>query len=184
MSKEHPSLMMRIRKQRIAIAIVLIIAIAGVAYYQVYIGGTGNGTFRRPSTYVSLGNLTFPDESSISLSPGNTTTSINASIGDSLVFRLNSSAGSTGYDWNVSTSAGIRYINYTVVSTSTNPGGPQVRDYNFRVVQSGNQSITLQDRRQFAPYDVTATVTIQVLVGSGATTVSYMFQANGIEARA
>ncbi len=94
----------------------------------------------------------------------NLTSSISVKAGETFAIQLSSNAGSTGYDWNVSTSAGIQYLNYTVVSTSTLMGGPQVRNYFFRAVQPGNQTITLRDQRPFAPYAIAATINLQVAV--------------------
>jgi predicted secreted protein len=90
--------------------------------------------------------------------------SISANNSETFGVQLTSNAGSTGYDWNVSSSSGIQYLNYTVVSNSNLAGGSQVRDYWFKVTQASAQTVTLQDKRQFAPYDVTATIQIQVTV--------------------
>jgi hypothetical protein len=38
------------------------------------------------------------------------------------------------------------------------------RNYFFRAVQAGSQTITLQDQRQFAPYDIASTINIKVAV--------------------
>ena len=92
----------------------------------------------------------------------NLTSSISATVDGTFIVQLSSNAGSTGFDWNVSTSAGIQYLNYTVVSTSPLIGGPQVRDYFFRAVQTGSETITLRDERPFAPHAVVATIDLQV----------------------
>jgi len=94
----------------------------------------------------------------------NATEAITARAGKVFAIQLDSNAGSTGYDWSVSCSGGVQYLNYTVVSTSTLIGGPQVRNYFFRATSSGGQTITLQDKRSFAPYEVAATISIQVEV--------------------
>jgi predicted secreted protein len=94
----------------------------------------------------------------------NLSSSISARVGDTFIVQLSSNAGSTGYDWYVSASTGIQYLNYTVVSTSTLIGGPQVRDYFFKAVQAGTQTITLRDERPFAPYAVVATINLEVVV--------------------
>src|SRR5208337_3497409 len=75
----------------------------------------------------------------------NLISSISTTVDGTFIVQLSSNAGSTGYDWNVSTSAGIQYLNYSVVSTSPLIGGPQVRDYLFRAIQAGSQTITLRD---------------------------------------
>ncbi len=102
----------------------------------------------------------------------NLTSSISATVGETFIIQLSSNAGSTGYDWNVSTSTGIQYLNYTVVSTSTLIGGPQVRNYFFRAVQAGTQTITLRDERSFAPYAIAATINLQVVTQTTTTTTS------------
>jgi len=94
----------------------------------------------------------------------NLTASVSARVGQTFIVQLASNAASTGYDWNVTTSPGIRYLNYTVVSTSPLIGGPQVRNYYFMAVQAGTQTLTLRDERPFAPYAVAATISLQVTV--------------------
>jgi predicted secreted protein len=92
------------------------------------------------------------------------TSSISTSVGKTFIIQLGSNAGSTGYDWIISTSAGIQYLNYTVVSPATIAGGSDVRDYFFRAVQTGTQTITLRDERPWPPYAVAATINLQVTV--------------------
>lgn len=94
----------------------------------------------------------------------NLTSSISAKVGDTFIIQLSSNAGSTGYDWKVTTSTGIQYLNYTVVSTSTLIGGPQVRNYFFGAVKAGSQTITLQDERPFGPPAIAATINLEVAV--------------------
>jgi predicted secreted protein len=94
----------------------------------------------------------------------NVTNSISATVGETFIVQLSSNAGSTGYDWNVSTSSGIQYLNYTIVSTSPLIGGPQIRNYFFRAVQAGAQTMTLRDERPFPPYAIAATIDLQVTV--------------------
>ena len=89
---------------------------------------------------------------------------ISAKVGEVFAIQLSSNAGSTGYDWSVSCSDGVRYINYTVVSTSSLVGGPQVRNYFFHALSAGSQTITLVDRRSFAENDVAATISVRVTV--------------------
>lgn len=89
---------------------------------------------------------------------------INTTAGSTFIAQLSSNAGSTGYDWKVSTSTGITYLNYTVVSTSNLPGGPQVRDYYFRALQAGSQTITLKDERPWEPNVIAAIINLDVNV--------------------
>lgn len=92
----------------------------------------------------------------------NLSSTIDATAGETFIIQLSSNAGSTGYDWNVGTSAGIRYLNYTVVFTSALIGGAQVRNYFFQAVQAGTQTITLRDERLFASNAIAATINLQV----------------------
>jgi|GEM_PF-631870 len=94
----------------------------------------------------------------------NLTSTISAKVGETFIVQLSSNAGLTGYDWNVSTSKGVQYLNYTVVATSALMGGPQVRNYFFRAVQAGTQTITLRDERPFGPYSVASTINLTVAV--------------------
>jgi len=145
--------------------------------------GVGGNQSRRPTPFApgsytivagdEWGNLEFAYFVVTSSSNGiaeytyptsNMTTSISATTGQTFIIQLSSNAASTAYDWNVSTSAGLRYLNYTIMSTSSLIGGPQVRDYYFRTVQSGTQTITLRDERPFAPYAVAATINVRVNV--------------------
>ena len=87
-----------------------------------------------------------------------------AEVGEVFAIQLSSNAASTAYDWNATTSAGIRYLNYTVVSTSTLVGGPQIRNYFFEAVSSGAQTIVLRDQRPFAPYVVAYVISLDVQV--------------------
>jgi predicted secreted protein len=91
--------------------------------------------------------------------------SISARPGETFIIQLGSNAGSTGFDWKVSTSSGIHYLNYSTVSFATLPGGSDVRNYFFKADQTGTQTITLVDQRPWAPYETAATITIQVNVG-------------------
>jgi len=88
---------------------------------------------------------------------------ISVRVGETFIAQF-SSTGSAGYDWKVTTSSGIQYLNFTVVSTSHLPGGSQVRNYFFKAVQPGSQTITMQDQRVFAPYNTLSTVSIRVSV--------------------
>lgn len=110
------------------------------------------------ATTTTLGPVT----SVYPFSVTNTTSTISARVGEIFAVQLSSNAGSTGYDWSVSNSGGIQYLNYTVVSTSTLIGGPQVRYYFFHALTVGSQTIILQDRRSFAPGEVAATINITV----------------------
>ena len=93
----------------------------------------------------------------------NTTSTISAAVGEVFLVQLESNAGSTGFDWKVTTSSGIQYINYTSVTTTTMIGG-EMRHYYFRAVTTGNQTITLQDMRSWDPSRIPATIELKVTV--------------------
>jgi len=142
------------------IIVVLVVAVATISALFFYFP-------RTPGTETTTGTVTATTANGIIeyvLPTSNFTSSISANVGETFIIQLSSNAASTGYDWNVRTSNGIRYLNYTVVSTSNLPGGPQVRNYFFQTVQSGRQTITLRDERLFAPYDIAATINLQVTV--------------------
>jgi len=91
--------------------------------------------------------------------------SISARPGETFIIQLGSNAGSTGFDWKVSTSSGLHYLNYSTVSYATLPGGSDVRNYFFKADQTGTQTITFVNQRPWALYETAATITIQVNVG-------------------
>ncbi|HZW55307.1 MAG TPA: protease inhibitor I42 family protein [Nitrososphaerales archaeon] len=145
----------------IALILAAVITVSALAYQE--LGGNSNRTTSSTRPPQSSISTIITNGSSVYVYPtSNLSSTISPSVGKVFGVQLSSNAGSTGYDWNVSTGAGIQYLNYTVVSTSTLAGGPQVRDYWFRATQGGNQSITLQDVRQFAPHDVHATIHLLV----------------------
>ncbi|MDG6904606.1 MAG: protease inhibitor I42 family protein [Nitrososphaerota archaeon] len=173
----------------VALMIVGVILLSVAGYLAFY-----HGTSRTTSNTQNAITTTTTNGSPVYVYPtSNLSSAISARLGETFGVQLSSNAGSTGYDWNVSSSSGIQFINYTVVSTSTLVGGPEVRDYWFRASQAGNQSITLRDERQFSPHDVYATIQLLVtmpstgfqsnldtLAGGGAqlAMLSYNFQVN------
>ncbi|MDG7007227.1 MAG: protease inhibitor I42 family protein [Nitrososphaerota archaeon] len=92
------------------------------------------------------------------------TSTISAAVGEVFLVQLESNAGSTGFDWKVTCSGGIQYINYTSVSTSTVMIGGELRHYYFRALTPGNESITLQNMRFFDPSQIAATIELKVTV--------------------
>jgi predicted secreted protein len=74
---------------------------------------------------------------------GNLSGSIAANVNEVFIIHLAANTGSTGYDWNVSTSGGVSYINYTTTSVGTLPGAPAERDYRFQALTPGEATITL-----------------------------------------
>jgi predicted secreted protein len=157
------------------VLVVVAIAAASFLFYSLLQGSQGPTPSSYSFTPPPRGNSTGFTPALISLSTTDLNTSITMLTGEAVNFQLNSTA-STGYDWNVSTSSGIIYRNYTVVSTSPLAGGPQTRAYLFQALQVGNQSIQLLYQRQFAPHDVQATIDIQVTVTPAPLLVSYNFQ--------
>ena len=94
----------------------------------------------------------------------NATSTISAAAGEVFLIQLESNAGSTGFDWKVTCSSGIQYINYTSVSTSTVMIGGELRHYYFRALTPGIETITLQNMRSFDPSQIAATIELEVTV--------------------
>ncbi len=94
----------------------------------------------------------------------NATSSFSARVGEVFIIQLNSNAGSTGFDWKVTTSIGIHYINYTAVPEAPMMLGGEVRHYYFRALNVGNQTITLQNMRTWEPTQIPATIDLAVAV--------------------
>lgn len=123
---------------------------------------------------VALGlNLSHPSGTSTTTQSGpneyefptqNATSTIPARVGEVFLVQLISNAGSTGFDWRVTCSDGIHYINYTSVSTTTVMIGSDLRHYYFRAVTEGNQTITLENMRLFDPSQVAAVIDLTVVV--------------------
>lgn len=99
------------------------------------------------------------------LSQGTFNESIAANVNEVFIVHLAANTGSTGYDWNVSTSGGIRYLNYTTTSVGTLPGAPSGRDYRFQALAPGTATITLVYGRFPPAFSVTQIVeTVRVSV--------------------
>jgi predicted secreted protein len=77
------------------------------------------------------------------LSQGSLNASITAKVKEIFVIHLAANTGSTGYDWNVSTSGGVRFINYTTTRVGKLPGAPSERDYLFQAEAPGTAAIIL-----------------------------------------
>jgi predicted secreted protein len=93
----------------------------------------------------------------------NMTYSISATVGETFIIQLTASP-STGYDWNVSTSKGIQFINYTVVSSPPHGvvGGSYTRDYFFTLMATGPQTIVLRYQRSWSPSVSPTIITVNV----------------------
>jgi len=97
--------------------------------------------------------------------------SISVAVNETFVIQFSSSAYDGGYVWKVNTSAGIRYLHNTgTPSSSACTGCPYTYDYYFRAVQGGTQTMTLQAKRPFAPYDIAATINLKVVVFESSST--------------
>ena len=127
------------------------IAVAG----GIYVGITLANPHGTTTTQSAPKEYSFPT--------ANATSTISAAVGDVFLIQLESNAGSTGFDWRVTTSGGVQYINYTSVTTTTMIGG-EMRHYYFRAVTAGNQTVTLQDMRPWDPSQVAATIELRVTV--------------------
>lgn len=159
--------------------VLLVIAVAVVVLTLTTYLYPGTGSSSQTATVETS---ILPDGEKVFVYPtANATSSTSVMQDEGFAIQVSSDAGSTGYDWNVSTSGGIEYVNYTVASTSTLAGGAQVRDYHFLALDAGAQTVTLRDMRLFKPYDVAATITIHVFVsqpgsasaGSGGAAANY-----------
>ncbi|MDG6963835.1 MAG: protease inhibitor I42 family protein [Nitrososphaerota archaeon] len=150
-----------------AVVVAVVMVISGASYLLYHPPG--------PSNVTSEGTTILPNGTVVYSYPtANLSPSISVQVDQVFVVQLSSNAGSTGYDWNVSSSGGIEFLNYTVVSTSNLAGGAQARDYYFRATQPGSQSITFQYTRRFSPYDTVATIGILATV-IGPLLLSYNF---------
>lgn len=89
------------------------------------------------------------------LSQGNLSGSIVARENEVFVIHLAANTGSTGYDWNVTTSSGVHYLNYTTTQAGTLPGAPSQRDYFFKALTPGAATITLVYARLPPAFSVT-----------------------------
>lgn len=77
------------------------------------------------------------------LSQGNLSGSIVTRENEVFIIHLAANTESTGYDWNVTASSGVRYLNYTTTQAGTLPGAPSQRDYFFKALTPGAATITL-----------------------------------------
>lgn len=96
----------------------------------------------------------------------NVTTSVSAAAGETFVIRLASNP-STGYDWKVSTTPGLAYLNYTSAGGSSAIGSPVLRDYAFKSLEAGTSTITLVYERappSFSVEQIAITLVITVTV--------------------
>jgi len=90
----------------------------------------------------------------------NLQSSISTRVGETFIVQLTSSGD---YEWIVTTSDGIHFLNYTVVGMSHQPAG-EVRNYFFTAVRAGSQTITLQHQHGLRPKIVSSTIKISVSV--------------------
>ncbi len=118
-----------------ALAIVLLVAIIS-AFVLSSMPSSSSTTTSQTSTSTKF---VFTDI----VTPGSPNASVAAKVNEKFIVHLSANTGSTGYDWNVSTSAGIRYLNYTTTSEGTMPGAPSERDYLFQATAPGTATITL-----------------------------------------
>jgi predicted secreted protein len=125
----------------VSTGIVVAIAIAALVLFSMPSPQTTT-TSSTPSTSSQTSTTTKLVYTNI-FSQGNLNVSIAAKAGEVFIVHLAANTGSTGYDWNVSTSAGVRYINYTTTSVGTLPGAPSERDYRFQALTPGEATITL-----------------------------------------
>jgi predicted secreted protein len=103
------------------------------------------------------------------LSKENLSEAITVRVNEVFVIHLAANTGSTGYDWNVSASSGVRFLSYTTTKAGTLPGAPSERDYLFQAAAPGEATITLVYGRlppAFSVAQVAVTIRINVAVNS------------------
>jgi predicted secreted protein len=149
-ASSRPQESLRNKKVLAALIVVVVVGVAGALW--ITYAPSGNAQ----ATTLADGTIKY------AFSTANQNPSITGKVGEIFIVQLSSNAASTAYDWAVSTSSGVQYLNYTVVSTSALIGGPQVRNYFFHITGSGSQTVILQDKRPFAPFDVAATITLHL----------------------
>lgn len=158
---------------------------AGLLVVGILIGATG---FYAATTYqtktvtqtetttvrlTTTATVTVPGVAEYAYGGFSQNSSISASVNETFIIQFSSNAYDSGYAWNVNTSAGIQYLNNTVVSSSSVClGCLQSYYYYFRAVQGGTQTITLQAKQPFTPYAIYATINLKVVVSTQQTTVS------------
>jgi len=121
-------------------------------------------TSSKSSSYVQTSTATKYVYTDIP-SQGNLNASIAARAEEIFIIHLAANTGSTGYDWNVSTSGGVRFINYTTTRAGTLPGAPSERDYRFQALAPGTATITLVYGRlppAFSVLQIAETIRISV----------------------
>jgi len=174
------------RKLLRQVLIVAVIVVIAVGAFEVYEGNSSSSntslnsfptTF--PTSIAGISNSTFPYVGSVVfMSTGDINSSISAVTGESFVIQLQDNPASTGYDWNISTTAGVSYLNSTAVSAGSAPGSSPARNYLFQATQVGNSSITLLYQQLVSPHAVQDTIDVQVSVSPSPTLISYDFQSN------
>jgi len=166
-------------RQVLIAALVVVIAVAAFEVYEGSSSSSNNFSTTFPTTFQPISNSTFPYVPTvIVLSTASVNSTISVVTGESFVLQLTDNPSSTGFDWNITTSSGVNYLNYTVASTGASPGGSPARNYLFQAAQVGNFSITLLYQRLVSPHDVQATIDVQVSVTPAPTLLSYDFQSN------
>jgi predicted secreted protein len=143
-------------------SVVLVGTQAGTVTAQAVYGGDGNntgssgaGNLKVVASSKTFSTWTVPtSNATIPFSP--------LTVGETFIIQLSANP-STGYDWNVTTTTGIMYVNYAVVGPPPPCCGyPVTRDYFFIVTATGPQTITLRYMRSFAPSVSPTIITINV----------------------
>ena len=152
LAKTAPGAHRLLRAETLVGLVLFAIAVGGGVFFGMSLANPGGTT----TTQAAPKEYEFPT--------ANATSTISAAVGEVFLIQLQSNAGSTGFDWKVTCSSGIQYINYTSVSTATMMIGGELRHYYFRALAPGNETITLQNMRFFDPSQVAATIELRVTI--------------------
>jgi predicted secreted protein len=129
---------------RLVMALSIVVAVVVISAFTLTLRPSPQPTTvaSTSSSYVQTSTTTKLVYTDI-LSQGNLNMSIAARVNEAFVVHLAANTGSTGYDWNVSTSGWVRFINYTTTKVGTLPGAPSERDYLFQAEAPGTATIIL-----------------------------------------
>jgi len=161
------------RRNGVANAIAIGLLVVGIVigatgfYAATYQTKSATQTETTTTSLTTTATVTLPSVAEYTYGGFSQNSSISVAANETFIVQLSSNAYDSGYVWNVSTSTGIQYFNYTVVPSSLGCCGfPSLYYYFFRAVQTGTQTITLQAKQPFAPYAVSATINLKVTVSS------------------
>jgi predicted secreted protein len=128
---------------------------------------TATQTETTTASLTTTSTVTLPGVAVFAYEGSSQNSSISVAANETFIVQLSSNTYDSGYVWNVNTSTGVQYFNYTVVPPSLGCcGRPSLYYYFFRAVQAGTQTITLQAKQPSVPYAIGATINLNVAVSS------------------